>query len=146
MSTANTPERKGNEAAIFAVEHLKAFVNVVLDAFHSGSGLEGAPITIDIAKLLIWREAQKVFIGGLQSEPAGAHAWLRISSSKVENILECVRGLNVQTVRCLGPRKDGDLHVAYCCLWMPYGMDSVGRILDVAKENDCTIRDWEFYA
>jgi hypothetical protein len=134
--------REKNLIRLQEVEHLKGYVNLVIDAFHEGSGLEGAPITLEMAKLLIWREVQRVWSASDESTLGGC-VWARVACSKPSGIVSFTEKLrsDIVSVRCLGARKENDDTVAY--VWFQSG--DLKKFFAMAAECDCRIRDWEFY-
>lgn len=130
-------DHKEKQEKLQAVEHLKAYVSTVLDAFHKGSGLEGAPITLEIAKLLIWKQVQAAFEG---ERPDGV-LFVRVAAARRSSIIGFLDQTYIISVRCLGPRGEGDQHVAYC--WLE--ARDLKAVFTLADENECTIRDWEIY-
>lgn len=113
-------EEQGPHAA--AIEHLCGFIDLVLEAFHTGEGLMNnspEPITIDVARRLIWSELRRV-IGGLNdAEYLTSCLWMRIQPPSdtdfrsVLPVLEAAPNVDHWHYRVFGPRKPGDSTVIY---------------------------------
>jgi hypothetical protein len=105
-----------------AVEHLGGYIDLVLEAFHTGEGLvNNAPeaITIDVARRLIWSELRRT-IGGLEGAADLSWClWLRIQPpagitfKEILPILEDAPNVDCWHYRVYGPRHPGDPTVIY---------------------------------
>jgi hypothetical protein len=119
------------------VEHLKNFVGVVLDAFHEGSGLEGQPITFEVAKSLVWKEIERCVLD--QDSSFNSHvAWLRISGD-----LPVLENVDVISLRRLGARTDTDTPISYAVVAVEDYAELLGVVTQI-KEKGFEVRDFTF--
>jgi hypothetical protein len=131
-----------------AIEHLCGFIDLVLEAFHTGEGLMNnapEPITIDIARRLIWSELRRV-IGDLDGSGGLSWClWLRIQPppdidfKTILPVLEAAPNVEHWQYRVFGPRKPGDSTVIYALA----ETDGKGVLpyLWINLPTDTTIRD-----
>ena len=105
---------KKREKYAGAIAQLQDYVDKVLDAFQGGSGIrDGAPepITLDIARRMIWDELRRVIFGLLEGKQA-CLLEMRISGGSTDEILAALLDVKAH-LRVLGPRREGDLSVVY---------------------------------
>jgi hypothetical protein len=130
-----------------AIEHLKHWSGIVIDAYREGSG-PGAtePMTPEMAKALIWNEIQRcltaVQLQVSESQEVGKSSWLRIKGSKSE-IMNALEEYDVKTLRWLGPRNEGDACVVYAVIDVGY-LEDVRRAIDHLEDLGLEVRDGSF--
>lgn len=133
MTTKSADTEKAQRYA-GALEHLKGYIDLVLEAFHTGTGLVNSapePITIDIARRMIWAELTRVF-GSLDTANwSRAYLWARLQTPEVDGIAKIVAALDGApgaagvSFRAYGPRNEGDPTVVYACIYLAKTVEEV---------------------
>jgi hypothetical protein len=124
-----------------SAEHLKAFVTSVFNAFHTGSGDNETPMTIDMAQAAIWREVEVC----INDEYPGAFdrvAYYRVTVPAGKAIPE-IEGAPVVASRCLGRRNPEDPDVYYLTLQTD-DFAAGYKCKCVFEQAGLEVRDWRF--
>lgn len=133
--------------AVAAAEYLVAYVDRVLEAFQVGTGMLNnapEPITLDIARRLIWNEIRKT-IFSLDDGGVVNSLWLRLDC-EADIALEVLDASNAVTwtIRCFGPRKPEDHTVCYAVGFPLDNLAQVRAILTRCKNAQIGVRDWTY--
>lgn len=111
-----------------ALEHLKAFIDHTLEAFQVGTGIRNSapePMTLDVARRLIWAELTRVF-GTLDAANwSGQYLWARLQVpdadglSKILAAIDTAPNIGGVSFRAYGSRSadidNPDPTVVYAC-------------------------------
>jgi hypothetical protein len=137
-----------------ALEHLKSFIDQVLEAFQHGTGILNnmpEPITHDVARRIIWAELQRVFGGLDTADWSTNYLWMRLTGPGLSTILSALEkapGVVSASFRAYGARKPEDKDVAYACLQIapcseekPDILLQVRAVLEHLWKHDVTTRD-----
>lgn len=137
-----------------AGEHLVGYVDLVLEAFQSGVGIRNnapEPITIDIARRLIWSEIRRTMrnlvedLGsGVDVEQLAKQLWVRLDGPDGTAILNALNKIGGVTwsVRCYGGREEGHTAVAYAVAAPVRNAVDAAAMLQVLKDSGIGVRDW----
>lgn len=137
-----------------AGEHLINYIDLVLEAFQSGTGIRNnapEPITIDIARRLIWSEIRRTMrnlvedLGsGVDAEQLSKQLWMRLDGPNSTAILNAVNKIGgvAWSVRCHGAREDGHLTVAYALAAPVRNAVDAAAVLQVLQDSGIGVRDW----
>lgn len=142
--------------ATHASDHLVGYIDSVLEAFQSGVGIRDAaaePITIDIARRLIWSEVRRTIrnlvgdVGnGVECATLAQQLWLRLDAADSSAILKAIQLVPAQyqwTLRCAGPRAAGHVAVTYAIASPVDSVAAAQVIIDTLTiGGGVGVRDW----
>lgn len=132
-----------------AGEHLVSFIDSVLEAFQTGSGIRNnapEPITLDIARRLIWNEIRRTMQGLVEGSSATdlPRLWMRLDGPDGPTILNALNKVNcvTWTVRCYGAREEGHTAVAYAVAEPVRNTVEAAAVLGTLCGTGIGVRDW----
>lgn len=134
--------KKRREKYLGAIVQLNDYIDRVLEAFQTGTGIRNGtaePITLDIARRMIWGEVSRVVTALLERQESESALELRISGASTLEILVALNG-NWQ-IRVLGPRREGDTSVVYASIAPVNSVAEARKIVSDLKAAGLEVRD-----
>lgn len=157
VSPEKKPEKPADKRLRYAgaLEHLKQFIDQVLEAFQHGTGVLNnmpEPITHDVARRLIWAELQRVFGTLDTSDWSSSYLWARLAGKDgmphILAVLDRVPGVAGVSFRAYGSRKPEDGDVVYACIQLvsrteeqPDILGQARAVLEYLWKHDVSTRD-----
>lgn len=130
-----------------ANEHLKQFIDQVLEAFQNGTGIINnapEPITLDVARRIIWAELQHVFTTLDTAVDWSRFLWIRATHEdglpELVKVFDHTPGVEGCSFRAFGARRPGDQTVVYACLHLAKNAKA-SEVLDYVWKVGVATRD-----